>query len=1742
MKRFFAILVSIILALVVMTSAVAGNTAATVSHITPMVGINVINVTQEVAPCTSLISAAMYARYTEWYAKQVSRRRSNKKHKVARFIKTVLLLPLMPIIGIGFGEHTNQSERPDLGNLQATVANCDAAWKHAVAERDALLAQIASIGESAKAEATRKHNEACEAKQNALAKMNNLHKSILNLSAYRDEIEKELDAARRNLSSKEISKDSVIESTFNPEENAFIEELRTKEEALHKKALFLQEQVNSGNVSATRLLARYKKEWEVVNKQLNRTIIAHEATVRFNSNRAEQALAVYDEYTEASSGVAEIETALAEIDEIIETAKASYSKAVSDVIAAEASVKLVASQNREATKATKQHLMAIRDKLPAAYEEIMKARSALESAERDLRAEQEYQNRVDAVGKTIVVLDGGSLPKSSDTIAEAEVSKDIANNGMCIAITCSNAKHRKVRGRTWAQVKAIAAPLYNEMDPEHRFIFKVCSTRDGITNIVFARWGDNGSLETIKDDGVETTFDSTFASKIVAHNKRNTRRAADANVNRKVDHHGRGSYSKYQVAVFGPTEEVEYSENFDNAALAEEVFAEKNLGIMGGYYAVLREDCTITRYTGDKQDRNTQRGWAVYTAVFDILVAAGLGEKYAEAVCEYFSLNTRQGESDLARIVREGDAEALKTIKGIGAKRSQIILRELKGKLTQWELPENGPAERYVSIRKVEYDGKTCVDKFVNVKRSTLYDYLRKVSAERGIDPDKHPVYMYMKTELSRKLNDKEAEYAKKKVSDRVHAGLRWLSMKYYHTLHGTNAARTCTMCLVREDLMEDAINFCLADADKGWATTAAKRNAYAGLQLPGTDRAPFKMDARWIHIAKSLKVTVEDECIRVNGKIVSDPEMIEFVLNITDGAAIEEYTDKLIDKIIAEQAPNDPVKARAIRQWCTDRNCRTMRDLAMNKGLCIRNVLAHQALHDMGVHELGGVDIDYIAIFTTDTVFKGKIGENGTHATKEDYNKACDKYGYTPASVLHGHPMKRGNLSSQQLQSLAGIKEETVLELVKESAALLQELSEHPEEIAPNKTLGEMLKSIPQIAAEKATNERLQEAYAKLYNLGFYGKLYGAATSAFVGPDPRAMLTWIAYEDMDKVQYAIDRFHVWSDDPMLEDNREYTVSRNPSTDPTGQCNVIVVKSLGEWDKYIVPGGNVVFISCKDTLTIRLRMDCDGDHIVICILKKMPDAVREMISIWFPECKDKNHGPCFDWEPEEANKKVLSDEDLLKYFSERTDGGILGTMMDLLTTVLNSIACGTLKITPEVRGAVAWLTYAVNILVDAAKHGGVNIEELMPDSVKKLRDQLKLPKTAGVSKMADGKDVDLEKVYDELGKGVLDTIARLWEQLVPKEYTVKYCDYTKPFDPRYLLSERRAEETGDLINDCLLEDRSILIWDFTGEYKWKFIPYIKESGNIRPELAQPSEAIKFVDYVLDENGIPVLDKRGNPVIDKTKRHRINKSELSSTDINTLTEYIQVVDGETTAVMHKVWVKQHLVENKQGTYDVVPAHWDWEIVPGKWVSRFCKSEPAKADIENLASSSPVPFFCCLEQSRHEIENTFEVEGDAYDRKRAAADRAESRKFTSWATRHECLMYGAQYGASKDEVLDKLILWAFRPREEGASTPSTFATDLVLDSFSKEIVARAKKSALALYSMAKVRFATSNTLYGYLTKNLVKPGMQVVVPDVRGGNQILDVVESCQMTEQELETYARQHGFDPAGYKWAEVYTA
>lgn len=109
MKKFFAIIVSLILALAIAASAVTVK-VATVSDNTANEGIDVISITNETCSCTVLISNALYARYSAWHAKRIATRhqrmmrrirRSVRLRKAACIAKIVLLLPLIPLFGIG---------------------------------------------------------------------------------------------------------------------------------------------------------------------------------------------------------------------------------------------------------------------------------------------------------------------------------------------------------------------------------------------------------------------------------------------------------------------------------------------------------------------------------------------------------------------------------------------------------------------------------------------------------------------------------------------------------------------------------------------------------------------------------------------------------------------------------------------------------------------------------------------------------------------------------------------------------------------------------------------------------------------------------------------------------------------------------------------------------------------------------------------------------------------------------------------------------------------------------------------------------------------------------------------------------------------------------------------------------------------------------------------------------------------------------------------------------------------------------------------------------------------------------------------------------------------------------------------------------------------------------------------------------------------------------------------------------
>lgn len=1758
MKRFFTLIVALLLAVVMMTSAAAVNMAVAVSLNTPMVGIELeeqrnalraggrrqrrgarhhrrhkahkgSKAARKAAKETALKKAVRSAycecnrRHNEplrneaasWakfrWPKEDAVAEAPTKHSVVRkVLRAALLLPLMPLMGIGFGARTVRTELPEIEPLAKMADEAQAAVEAAtialheaedrvVVEEDAIYQEYEAPIKEASDEcklAKAKLNALEASRVDLIVKVNEAQEALLRAMGRETE-------ARANLeASLEISRPTTSWAQT-------VSMLSNEAQTYAHKAYAIRAQ-------ALRNGKEPGKDYTVMQSKADKAFTAYtKESAAYNAKAVaaadaeEAALLLYEKVQEAAKAVAAAKANFDNACEKLNETEQSIEDTAYILDIAKASVKRLLHIKAEAKRIIADRLALVNSDACDARIALCKAQDVLTNAQYNYNAAMDIHHRVENIAveepTTATTSPVPVRKEHKDAMAQAVVHARRACDGSYVAVTNSNGRMRKNYWDHAAKADTITTlktECINSVDTGNvDECVKYVVYENGVKKTtIMTRLVPGGKLTAVKTISGKIAA-SVFAAKVTANLQNNHVLPSG------TDYNGRGYNPKYQLVQVDPSGRVCSCDLFGNKEEAEREFAKLSSKCYVGWQAQLFHYGVLERRTGDNQELSMLDGQHTRQYVIDKLIDAGVTRPRAIKIADHFGIEFRAGEAELRDAVENSNLEAITVIQGVGKATALKVVNALKGELRSYEEALD-PLSRYVDITKLIFDGTGPeVSKIVHVKRGQLYSFLEQQSRKMGIDPKAHPVYMYVQQALNRKLKGEKRDIAKDTVKDWVLNGIKWVADLFRYTLHGTNAAKQCTGCLVREDLVKDAIAFCTADANPKALFTVAKRMAYMGLKLVGTDDSPFPFKAEWVYIGRDMKKFLNDRVIKVTKDDVADVADSVVEQNAFDGAGIMHFSDK-VKKQILDGAKNEAERAKYV-QFFKELDAHTGRVLPFMKSMNIVCFDIHKFFADRGItHLKDGRAVEDVVFFGTKSCFKGSIGPDGTHASWNEFCDACAKYQYHAGAVLHAHDLKESDLSSQQIQTLSGISRETVKKLVANAAARVNLLANGKglERISGNPTVAKMLKYLPQMAAQEQIAKKLQTGFDKVYKLGLCGKLYGESTSAFVFPDPIALATWLAYEDEDKVEYAINPWEIVSDDPQFEDGQEVVISRNPCTDLSALCVVTVRKSFGKYDKYFNHDYHVVFGSVLDTTATRLRMDYDGDHIVIVKDATFVAAVKEAVALWYP---GEDRHPVIDWVAPEGTKIAVSDEDIINYFCGMTESDQLGRYMDLLTKLYGLIPCGTTEIYEDTKKAVAWLTYAVNVLVDASKHGGTEIT--MPDFVEKFADAC-MSRTVAESKKNDGKDVNWEKVQPEYGDGILDIIAVEWMAKVPKEFKLLDCDYTVQFDPTALLSELRADhKSNETLNDrCMAELRAVVCYNLVGDDHWHFYPYLRnENGEITTQIPEAGNWLKFGPRNL-------------------RKYFDSMQELNEYPANKRTKYVILNEEESSKVLFDTG---KLDENGELI---------WEEISGKWVHNECELG------EDALEPRPASFFQILEGRKHEIENSFVLdENDANDKIKACADRAKLRKYTSWAALQSIRAYASLYGCSLDEALDKILIWALRPRgltDKGQpeKKPNPFQVDFMFDVFSDMLVARARKAAR--YNMVHVRFTPGGTLYGYLTRAYVARGQQVVVKNFRGENQILTVVESEKVSEDELIAYANAHGFAMSDYKVARVHTA
>lgn len=212
--------------------------------------------------------------------------------------------------------------------------------------------------------------------------------------------------------------------------------------------------------------------------------------------------------------------------------------------------------------------------------------------------------------------------------------------------------------------------------------------------------------------------------------------------------------------------------------------------------------------------------------------------------------------------------------------------------------------------------------------------------------------------------------------------------------------------------------------------------------------------------------------------------------------------------------------------------------------------------------------------------------------------------------------------------------------------------------------------------------------------------------------------------------------------------------------------------------RYMV--GPTVYVNIFDELTLRLRADYDGDHVWFSTSPELIDIVRRTNNLL--------DNRLVDWDAPKAQKEIINRAAIIRFLKGNTKGSQIGIYADLMTRFWNNLDPLSLvdnyKTQKEARFLWSWLTWAGNVLIDAAKHGSVNVAQ--PKAVKDLRD-LPLPELCRWAKATSEYPVDSKHWDDRCGQtgSFADTYSRKIRERIPEQLPVHGLD-DLVFDHRQL--------------------------------------------------------------------------------------------------------------------------------------------------------------------------------------------------------------------------------------------------------------------------------------------------------------------------------------------------------------------
>lgn len=560
----------------------------------------------------------------------------------------------------------------------------------------------------------------------------------------------------------------------------------------------------------------------------------------------------------------------------------------------------------------------------------------------------------------------------------------------------------------------------------------------------------------------------------------------------------------------------------------------------------------------------------------------------------------------------------------------------------------------------------------------------------------------------------------------------------------GSSDNRKATDAWLRHDLVSELGKWCMCGLQtKNMKLAINKYMAYIGLLFsaskPFTDVFGKKIDIRRVGIIKDVDVFVNAlvDFVATEGN-VSHKIARKIVICAFDGFGI-------IRKDITK-GESVTIRGPWLKAFVQAIDWHKLVAFCVARGIKLSFV-------DFWGNEINLKDVDMIL---TESCFKTvKLYESW-----DQYCTAFEELGHEIRVCVREHAPKLKGLPYQQGQTLMGNEDDATSFAMHAKKTVYKY---HDVANAPKLLRGahqQAAKMYPALMTEGHTKRAMQEMYTTKRNDMLGGRIPELGYNAFLAPDPIAFVEHLFGLEIKGCLKAGECFCASAKEGLVD------VTRSPHLDNAHVLlNNVASCPLAE--------GPTMFINIFDTTTIQLRADYDGDH----VWYSQDEHLLRLVE----ETYEKLNNIPVDWDVAKAEKVAITKSAIANFCINLIHGSEIGLYADALTKMWNH---------GYDRDVCDWLTYAANVLIDAAKHASVNIKK--PEAVKALNN-VSLPLFAMYAKADADRPVGdywlkERKVMTRSGREVtlpprcaysgsfLDMYSKKVQENVPETFTIEGLD------------------------------------------------------------------------------------------------------------------------------------------------------------------------------------------------------------------------------------------------------------------------------------------------------------------------------------------------------------------------------